>query len=208
MSLPAIAGLYAITPDWTDTARLLIACNQALKGGARVLQYRNKKAGRALRLEHALGLSAICRKAGATFIVNDDIELALEVDADGVHLGQEDGDIAAARKRLGRGKRLGASCYNRVELATKAAAAGADHIAFGSMFVSSTKPRAVRASPALFGQARALGLPMVAIGGITVGNAPDVIAAGADALAVISDLFDAADIEAKAREFAALFTRS
>jgi thiamine-phosphate pyrophosphorylase len=205
MSLPAIAGLYAITPDWTDTVRLLAACNQALKGGARVLQYRNKNAAKPLRLEHALGLSAICRKAGAAFIVNDDIDLALEVEADGVHLGQEDGDLAAARKRLGRGRCLGASCYNRIELATTAAAAGADHVAFGSMFVSSTKPEAVRASPALFGQARALGLPMVAIGGITAQNAGEVITAGASAIAVISDLFDAVDIEAKAREFAALF---
>ena len=205
MSLPAITGLYAVTPDWVDTGRLITACNLALKGGARVLQYRNKPASQAQRLEHALGLSAICRKAGATFIINDDVNLALEVDADGVHLGRDDGDIAAARKRLGRTKRLGASCYNRIELATAAAAAGADHLAFGSMFPSATKPGAVRASPELFGQARRLGLPLVAIGGITAQNAASVITAGADAIAVISELFDAEDIEAKAGDFAALF---
>jgi len=205
MSLPAIAGLYAITPDLTDTAQLLTACGRALSGGARVLQYRNKKAGRALRLEHALALSAICRKAGVTFIVNDDVDLALEVDADGVHLGRADGNLAAARRRIGRGKRLGASCYDRLALAEAAAAAGADHIAFGSMFPSATKPGAVRASPALFGQARGLGLSMVAIGGITAENAGTVIAAGADAIAVIGALFEAGDIEARARDLAALF---
>ena len=208
MSLPAIAGLYAITPDWADTGRLVSACLQALQGGARVLQYRNKTTSHAQRLEHALGLSAICRRAGATFIVNDDVELALEVDADGVHLGRDDGDIAAARKRLGRDKRLGASCYNRIELAVAAAAAGADHLAFGSMFLSATKPGAVRAGHELFGQARHLGLTLVAIGGITTQNAASVVAAGADALAVIGDLFEADDIEAKARSFASLFPRT
>lgn len=205
MSLPAVAGLYAITPEWTDTGRLVTACHQALKGGARVLQYRNKSTNRAQRLEHALCLSAICRKTGATFIVNDDVDLALEVDADGVHLGRDDGDIAAARKRLGRDKRIGASCYNQIELAVAAAAAGADHLAFGSMFLSGTKPGAVRANPELFGQARQLGLPLVAIGGITTQNAAGVIASGADAVAVIRDLFEADNIEAKARSFTALF---
>lgn len=154
MNLPPIAGLYAITPELDDTARLLAGCDAALRGGARVLQYRNKSAGRALRLEHALGLSAICRRTGATFIVNDDLELALEVEADGVHLGRGDGDLAAARRRIGRGRRLGASCYDRIDLADRAAAAGAD------------------------------------------------------AIAVISGLFDAPDVEARARAFAALFRAS
>jgi thiamine-phosphate pyrophosphorylase len=201
-----IGGLYAITPEWDDTVRLLGDCALALQGGARVLQYRNKNAGAARRLEHALGLSALCRKAGAVFIVNDDVDLALEVDADGVHLGQDDGDIALARRRMGARKYLGASCYDRLELAEAAVAAGADHIAFGSMFASATKPGAVRAAMELFGRARGLGLPMVAIGGITRENAPTVVAAGASAIAVISNLFEAADIEAQARSFAALFS--
>jgi thiamine-phosphate pyrophosphorylase len=200
-----IRGLYAVTPDWSDTARLVVAARAAVEGGARVLQYRNKSAAPALRLEQALGLAAVCARFGAVFIVNDHVELALEVDAAGVHLGGDDGDLRAARKRLGARRLLGASCYNRLEAAAAAQAAGADHIAFGSMYPSATKPGAVCAPPALFGQARALGLPLVAIGGITVDNAAPVIAAGADAIAVISDLFEAPDIAARARRFAALF---
>jgi thiamine-phosphate pyrophosphorylase len=200
-----IRGLYAITPDWDDAARLFRAVAAALAGGARVLQYRNKTAAPARRLEHALGLSALCAKHGATFIVNDDVDLALEVDADGVHLGRDDGDLERARKRLGKEKRLGSSCYDRLDLAASALAAGADHIAFGSVFASGTKPGAVRAPLALFGQGRSLGVPLVAIGGIRADNAAEVVAAGADAVAVIGDLFQATDIAARARAFAALF---
>jgi len=200
-----IRGLYLITPDWRDTVKLLLAAKAALEGGAKVLQYRNKVVSAGQRLEHALALSALCNKFGATFIINDHLDLALEVDADGVHLGGEDGDLRAARKKLGGGKLLGASCYNRLELARAAQEAGADHIAFGSIYASPSKPSAVRASLDLFGQASSLGLPMVAIGGITADNAPPVVAAGAHALAVISDIFDAPDIGARARRFSALF---
>jgi thiamine-phosphate pyrophosphorylase len=202
---PHIAGLYAVTPDWDDTARLIVAVAQAIAGGARVVQYRNKRARAAQRLEHALALSAVCAKAGATFIVNDDVELALQVDADGAHLGATDGDLAAARRRLGPTKRLGASCYDRLDRARAALAAGADHVAFGSAFASGTKPGAVRAPHTLYGAGAALGAPVVAIGGITHANAADVIAAGADAVAVIGDLFDAPDIAARAAQFARLF---
>ena len=205
MKPQSIAGLYAITPDWDDTARLLRAVAAALEGGARLLQYRNKHVDRQRRLEQALGLSALANKAGATFIVNDDVVLALEVDADGVHLGETDGDIARARKRLGAHKLIGASCYNRLELAAPALAAGADHIAFGSVFSSATKPSARRAPLDIFAQARHLKVPIVAIGGINSENATQVIAAGATAVAVISDLFDAADVAAQARRFADLF---
>ncbi len=205
MTRKSIAGLYAITPDWDDSARLFGAVAAALAGGARVLQYRNKHADRERRLEQALGLSALANKAGATFIVNDDVELALEVDADGVHLGETDGDIARARKRLGVRKLIGASCYNRLELAAPALAAGADHIAFGSVFSSTTKPSARRAPLDIFAQARHLKVPVVAIGGINTENAAQVIAAGAAAVAVISDLFEAGDVAAQARRFADLF---
>ena len=205
MTRPGMAGLYAITPEWQDTARLIGAAQAAIAGGARILQYRNKQAKPALRLEHALALSAVCGEAGATFIVNDDVDLALEADADGVHLGASDGDIAVARRKLGPDRLLGASCYDRLDLAQAACRAGADHIAFGSVFASSTKPGAVRAPLELFAQARALGVPMVAIGGITRANAARVIAAGAHAVAVIGDLFDAPDVEASAREFSLLF---
>lgn len=207
MSRTAIAGLYAITPDWDDSARLFGAVDAALSGGVRVLQYRNKSAGAARRLEHALGLSALCRKAGAALIVNDDVALALEVEADGVHLGESDGDIAAARRRLGPKRLLGASCYNRPERAAPLITAGADHLAFGSVFASGTKPGAVRADLGLFTAARPLGVPLVAIGGITLANAAAVIAAGADAIAVIGDLFSAPDIAGRARAFGALFDR-
>lgn len=202
---PSIAGLYAITPDWDDTARLIVAVRAAIAGGARVVQYRNKKADAARRLEQALALAATCTRDGATFIVNDDVELAQDVDADGVHLGAADGDLARARRRLGRGKRIGASCYDRIDLAHAALAAGADHVAFGSAFASPTKPSAVRAPHSLYTAARALGVPVVAIGGITHTNASGVIAAGAHAVAVISDLFDAPDIRARAVQFSSLF---
>jgi thiamine-phosphate pyrophosphorylase len=140
-------------------------------------------------------------------VVNDDVELALAVDAAGVHLGRDDGDLTPARRRLGSGQLLGASCYDRLELAEDAVGAGADYIAFGSMFASPTKPAAVRAPLALLGAARRLGVPVVAIGGITLENAPAAIAAGADAVAVITALFDAGDIAARARAFSDLFRR-
>lgn len=214
-----IAGLYAVTPELdgngahsaAGTSHLLLAVRAAVEGGARVVQYRNKKAARARRLEHAMALSAVCARFGALFIVNDDVELALDVDADGVHLGQADGDIAEVRKRLGPKRLLGASCYNNLGLAHAAHAAGADHVAFGSVFASSTKPGAVRAPLSLFAQAKSLKLPLVAIGGITRANAGDVIAAGADAIAVIADLFDPFDvpgIRARASQFTHLFNQS
>jgi len=201
-----LRGLYVITPDWRDTIKLLLAAKAALEGGAKVLQYRNKVASAGQRLEHALGLSALCGKYGATFIVNDHLDLALEVDANGLHLGGSDGDLVAARKKLGKDKLLGASCYNRIELAQAAKAAGADHVAFGAVYPSSSKPGAVRAPLELFAEAQPLGLPMVAIGGITADNARPVVEAGADALAVISDVFDAPDIAARARQYATLFS--
>jgi thiamine-phosphate pyrophosphorylase len=201
----AIRGLYAITPEEKRTSVLVDKVRRAIAGGARLVQYRNKTADSNLRKEHVQMLLPICRAASTALIINDDVQLALATGADGVHLGREDGDIAAARKQLGPKLLLGASCYDRLELARSALAAGADHLAFGSVFGSSTKPGAVRASHALFGQARALGVPLVAIGGITPDNAREVIDAGADAIAVISALFDAPDIEAEARRFSALF---
>ena len=202
-----ISGLYAITPEINDTGTLLVAVRAAVEGGARIVQYRNKHAAQAKRLEHAIGLSAVCLKFGAMFIINDDVALALQVEADGVHLGKSGGDLVKARKRLGPQRLLGASCYDDLALAQAACDAGADHIAFGSVFASSTKPDAIRAPHSLFADARLRGIrcPMVAIGGITVDNASAVIAAGASATAVISDLFDAADIRARAQQFSALF---
>ena len=146
----------------------------------------------------------LAREFGVPVIINDDVELALELGADGAHLGRDDGELAAARKRL-RGKLLGASCYNNLALARAAVQAGADYVAFGSVFPSPTKPQAVRAPLGLFREAKPLGIPLVAIGGITLDNAPQLIAAGADLLAVLSDLFEARDIRQRARDYGKLF---
>jgi len=199
-------GLYALTPDAADTPWLVAAVRAAVSGGAAAVQYRNKAADAGLARAQATALAAVCRAAGVPLIVNDDLALALAVDAAGVHLGAADGDLAAARARLGPGKLLGASCYARLDEAQRAVAAGADYVAFGSVFASPTKPGAARAPLTLFRDARLqLGVPLVAIGGITLDNAPAAIAAGADALAVITALFAAGDVAGQARRFAALF---
>lgn len=204
-----IGGLYAITTEESDSGALVAKVQLALKGGARVVQYRSKHPDRALRVLQAAQLLALCRNAGAALIVNDDVECALEIGADGAHIGLDDGDPAVARRRLGPALMLGVSCYNRLDLALSAELAGADYVAFGSMFASATKPSAVRAPLELLTTARAqLHVPIVAIGGITPDNARAVIAAGADALAVISAVFDAEDIEATAASFSRLFTTS
>jgi thiamine-phosphate pyrophosphorylase len=197
-------GLYAITPDTRDSARLVALARSAVQGGVSILQYRNKLAGAAQRREEARALGAICRAGRATFIVNDDVELALVADADGVHLGRDDGDATAARARLGK-KLIGISCYDSLSLAEEAVARGADYVAFGSVFPSATKPGAVLAPLELFRHARVLGVPLVAIGGITIANAAQAIAAGADCVAVISDLFAAGNVADHARAYADLF---
>ena len=201
-----ISGLYAVTPDLSDTAVLLARTRAALAGGARLVQYRNKIAGATLRGEQAAALCQLCRRNGAVLIINDHVDLAREIDADGVHVGADDAAVSFARGELGDGKIIGASCYNDLRRARDAAAQGADYVAFGSFFASPVKPDAVRAPLALLQQARQqIALPVVAIGGITLANAPELIAAGADAIAVISALFDAADVEAAAHEFHDLF---
>lgn len=201
-----IAGLYAITPDLADTDDLLYRVRAALSGGARILQYRNKTAGPELRFTQARALQSLCAARDVPLIINDHLDLALAVGAAGLHLGGEDGDIAAARARLGPDKLLGASCYNRLDLAETALAAGADHVAFGSFFASGIKPDAVRPPLDLISRAKQrFAVPVVGIGGITPANAPQLITAGIDAVAVISAVFAAPDIEAAAREFQSLF---
>lgn len=203
---PAIKGLYAITPDETDSAELLHKTRLALQGGVRVLQYRNKSATAALKRQQAQALRELTREFTVTFIVNDDAQLAAETEADGVHLGGEDGSIATARSLLGGDRIIGVSCYNRAPLALEAARQGADYVAFGAFFPSSVKPGAVKADVTLLQTVRQeLSIPIVAIGGITVQNGAALIEAGADALAVITALWDAADIEQAAREFSNLF---
>ena len=201
-----IKGLYAITPDEADTAELLRKARLALLGGARVLQYRNKLADAALRLKQAEALRELTREFAVVLIVNDDAALAQQVDADGVHLGGEDGSVADARAQLGSGRLIGVSCYNRLALAHEAVRQGADYVAFGSFFASAVKPEAVAATPDLLRQARReLNVPIVAIGGITAQSGAQLLEAGADALAVISAVFDAPDVEGAAKEFFHLF---
>lgn len=204
--MPQLSGLFAITPEDPDEARLLGMAKSALIGGARLLQYRDKTADAARRLRLASTLNALCQQYGASFIVNDDLQLALRVGADGVHLGSDDGDLAAARRLLPPGRLLGASCYADLDRAHAAVAAGADYVAFGAVYPSPTKPQAVTAPLELFKRCRAeLGVPVCAIGGITLANAAPVIAAGADMLAVITDLFAAPDISARAHAYQHLF---
>ncbi len=201
-----ISGLYAVTPDEPDTALLVVGVRNALAGGASLVQYRNKTADAALRLTQARALLAICRRHYVPFIINDHLNLALEIDADGLHLGGEDGAIAAARARLGSRKLIGASCYNVLQNALNAEREGADYVAFGSFFASGVKPDAVRAPLDLLQEAkRRVSVPIVAIGGITLANAPQLIAAGADSIAVISALFAAPDVKLAAQQFNALF---
>lgn len=201
-----LRGLYAITPDAQDTVQLLESVEQALAGGVRLIQYRRKIAERPRRELEARALLELCRRYGAALIVNDDWRLAVEVGADGAHLGREDGDLPTARRELGADRVLGVSCYASVAHAVEAKRAGADYVAFGSLFPSITKPEAVRAPLELLGRAkREVGLPVCAIGGITLDNAPSVLAAGADLLAVITDLFAAPDVAARARAYVRLF---
>ncbi len=201
-----VRRLYAVTPEEPDTEVLAQKVREALLGGACLVQYRNKSGTSELRREQSAALLALCRSAGAPLIVNDDLELALAIGADGLHLGREDISIGAARKRLGDAMLLGASCYDRLELALAARDAGADYVAFGSAFPSTTKPDAPRASSTLYREAKLrLNSPIVAIGGITLENAQTLIAAGVDAVAVISALFDAPDIAAAAHGFDRLF---
>ncbi|MBI5891863.1 MAG: thiamine phosphate synthase [Nitrosomonadales bacterium] len=203
---PGIEGLYAITPDLPDSVKLVRDVRQALQGGARVLQYRNKTADAALKLAQAQALRQLTREFKTTFIVNDDAQLAAQVEADGVHLGGEDGGVAAARALLGNSKIIGVSCYNRLSLAHEAVRQGADYVAFGAFFPSGVKPEAVKAEVAMLQAARKeLGVPIVAIGGITQQNAATLIDAGASAVAAITALWNAQDIEASAREFSTLF---
>jgi thiamine-phosphate pyrophosphorylase len=197
-----LRGLYAITPDNGDTAALTAQVAAAIDGGAAAVQYRNKSASTELRRAQAYALAVLCRSRGTLFIVNDDAGLARLVNADGVHLGEGDGDIAAARELVGPDALIGVSCYNDLARARALADAGADYLAFGSMFASTVKPQARRASLGLLSAARSLGLPIVGIGGIDADNAALVIEAGADAVAVIRAVFDDGDVEDAASRIA------
>ncbi len=209
MARNKLRGLYAVTPDCADGSRLLADVEGALTGGCRIVQYRDKTSTKPEQLRRAKALRDLTLHFSATLLINDDLALAALVGADGVHLGQDDGNLIAARAILGPDKILGASCYADLALAAAAHAAGADYVAFGAVYPSPTKPQAMRAGTELFARAKAeLGATTCAIGGITLDNAPPLLAAGADLLAVITDLFGAPDIAARASQFQKLFERA
>jgi thiamine-phosphate pyrophosphorylase len=203
-----LAGLYAVTPDLADTADLVARAKAAVAGGASAIQYRNKSARSAEREQQAAALARALAGSGTLFIVNDDPRLAAAVDADGVHVGEDDGDLAQVRAIVGAERIVGVSCYNEYPKAEAATAAGADYVAFGSFFPSHVKPEARHADVALLARAGTLGVPVVAIGGITAENAGSLERAGAHAVAVISAVFDAPDVEAAARAIAGRWGRS
>jgi len=198
-----LRGLYAITDG--PRADLIDACAAVLRGGAVILQYRDKTTDHARRRAEASALANLCKRHAVAFIVNDDVALAADINADGVHLGEDDADIATARERLGEAAIIGVSCYDSIDRARELAGAGVDYLAFGAFFPSPTKPHARRATVELLGAATTLGVPLVAIGGITADNAPNLIAAGADFVAAISAVFGAPDPACAANRFAKLF---
>ena len=197
-----LKGLYVIT-DGSVGELLLRKVEQALQGGAAIVQYRDKTTDSARRLQEATALRALCRQYQVLFIVNDDVELAHAVQADGVHIGKDDAAFTTARAVLGDGAIIGVSCYNRLELALNAVQNGADYIAFGSFFPSPTKPNAPRAHLELLQQARQMlpHTPICVIGGITLGNAPCLLQQGAAMLAVISDVFASESITQRAQRY-------
>jgi thiamine-phosphate pyrophosphorylase len=199
-------GLYLITPDEPDTGRLLMRVLPLLAVGPSLLQYRNKSAAPSLRREQALALLGVCRRANVPLIVNDDAKLAHEIGAAGVHLGRNDGEVAAARKIVGADAMIGVSCYDDLDRAAAATKAGANYLAFGAMFESATKPDARRAAMTVLRDAQRFGLPRVAIGGITPDNAGKPIAMGAELIAVVGAVFDAPDPVAAARALASRFS--
>jgi thiamine-phosphate pyrophosphorylase len=199
-------GLYLVTPDWDDTARLLAVTEQALAAGAALLQYRHKSAAAALRVEQATALLALCRRYGKPLIINDCVDLCVQLDADGVHVGGTDAPVAAVRAQLGPDKIVGASCYGDLALARAAAQAGASYVAFGGFYPSRVKKYPVTTPLSILAAARAeIALPQVVIGGMTPAHAAPLVAAGADMAAAISSVYFAPEPATVVRQFAALF---
>lgn len=199
-------GLYLVTPDWDDTHELLRVSEAALRGGAALLQYRHKTASVELRKEQAQCLQDLCRSYQRPFIINDFVELCIELDADGVHVGGTDASVAQVRAALGPGKIVGASCYGDLQLARAAHLAGASYVAFGGFYPSRVKKYEVSTQPSIVTQAKAsIPLPACVIGGMTRDNAAPLVALGADMVAAISSVYLAGDPQRAARAFADLF---
>lgn len=204
-----ISGLYAITPDLENTNDLLNKVQQALEGRVQLIQYRNKLANEILRRKQAKLLLQLCREYGIPLIINDHLDLAIEIDADGLHVGQDDISVTKARNQFGQDKIIGASCYNNLDLAVQAEKKGADYVAFGAFFSSLTKPNTISVTMDLVDQAKKkISLPIVAIGGIKLANARTVIQGGCAAVAVCNDLFHTENIKATATQYSQLFAEN
>lgn len=201
-----IKGLYAITPDSADLNTLIQKTKSAIEGGAFMVQYRSKIQDRDVKMQQCAAILRLCREYEIPCIVNDDVDMCRILEADGVHLGEKDDNIAEVRHILGEDAIIGSSCYDQLDRAKSAQKEGASYVAFGAMFATSTKPNAPRASLALLKEAkREIQIPIVAIGGITVNNAHDVIKTGIDAIAVINSLYEAKSIKETAETFAKMF---
>ncbi|MBV8666237.1 MAG: thiamine phosphate synthase [Burkholderiaceae bacterium] len=199
-------GLYLVTPDWDDTRQLLETTELALRGGAALVQYRHKTFDAALRREQAECLQDLCRSYGKPFIINDHVDLCLMINADGIHVGGTDAGIAQVRAAVGQGKIVGASCYGSLDLARNAYRDGASYVAFGGFYPSRVKKYEVTTQPEIVARAKAeIPLPNVVIGGMTPANAAPLVAQGCDMVAAISSVYLAADPQAAALAFAALF---
>jgi len=206
MNNPSLRGLYLVTPDWDDTAALLVRTEAALAAGAAMLQYRHKRASEALRREQAAALLALCWQYQRPFIINDHIDLCLSLGADGVHVGGLDVSVAEARAALGPALIVGASCYGERERATLAAQDGASYLAYGGFYPSLVKQYAVTTDVDIVGWSKAsFDLPCVVIGGMTPEKAAPLVERGADMVAAISSVYGAQEPGAAARDFVSLF---
>jgi thiamine-phosphate pyrophosphorylase len=203
----ALSGLYIVTPDWDDTERLLDVTEQALLGGANLVQYRHKTAGAVQRREQAAALLKLCRRFDKPFIINDHVELCLELDAEGIHVGGRDASVAEVRAQVGNSKIVGASCYGDLQLARGAEQAGASYVAFGGFYPSRVKKYPVTTAINIIGDAKAaLSVPNVVIGGMTVDNVRPLVQAGADMVAAISSVYSAENPREAATQFSKLFS--
>jgi thiamine-phosphate pyrophosphorylase len=201
-----IKGLYAITPDMADLNTLIQKTQLAIEGGAFMVQYRSKILNRDVKMQQCAAILRLCREYEIPCIVNDDVDMCRILEADGVHLGEKDDNIAEVRRILGEDAIIGSSCYDQLERAKRAQKEGASYVAFGAMFPTSTKPNAPRATLGLLREAKPqLKIPVVAIGGITVNNAHDVIEAGVDAIAVINSLYESNSIKETAETLSQMF---
>lgn len=203
----SLKGLYIVTPDWDDTVKLLTVSEQALNGGAALLQYRHKTANAALRLEQATLLLALCRRYERPFIINDHVDLCLALDADGIHVGGTDASVMEIRAKVGPNKIVGASCYGSMELAHDAVVSGASYVAFGGFYPSKVKKYEVTTQASILSIAKTeIALPSVVIGGMTADNAMPLVVNGADMVAAISSVYLSPNPFAAARRFVALFS--